>query len=78
MAQLVQLNPSKTGRQAQDLENKLRRLVVGQEDAIREIVKSYQGHLTGLSPAGRSGTFCSWVRPGRARLALSRRRPNPC
>ena len=41
------------GRQAQDLENTLRRLVVGQEEAIYEIVRTYQTHLAGLSPAGR-------------------------
>jgi ATP-dependent Clp protease ATP-binding subunit ClpB len=53
MARLVLLDPTKTGRQAQDLENKLRRLIVGQEEAIHEIVRAYQSHLTGLSPAGR-------------------------
>ena len=47
------LDPTKTGRQAQDLENKLCRLVVGQEEAIYEIVRTYQTHLAGLSPAGR-------------------------
>jgi ATP-dependent Clp protease ATP-binding subunit ClpB len=47
------LDPTKTGRQAQDLENKLRSLVVGQEEAIYEIVRTYQTHLAGLSPAGR-------------------------
>src|SRR5712671_2578150 len=53
MAILVPLDPTKTGRQAQDLESSLRRLVVGQEDAIREVVRAYQSHLTGLSPIGR-------------------------
>jgi ATP-dependent Clp protease ATP-binding subunit ClpA len=53
MAKLTLLDPTKTGRQAQDLENKLRHLVIGQEEAIHEIVKTYQAHLTGLSPAGR-------------------------
>jgi ATP-dependent Clp protease ATP-binding subunit ClpB len=53
MARLSLLDPTKTGRQAQDLENKLRRLVVGQEEAIHEIVRTYQTHATGLSPAGR-------------------------
>jgi ATP-dependent Clp protease ATP-binding subunit ClpB len=53
MARLVLLDPTKTGRQAQDLENKLRRIVVGQEEAIREIVRVYQTHVAGLSPAGR-------------------------
>src|SRR5438552_745571 len=53
MAKLVLLDTSKAGRPAQGLENKLRRLVVGQEEAIHQIVRSYQSHLTGLSPTGR-------------------------
>jgi ATP-dependent Clp protease ATP-binding subunit ClpB len=54
MARLASLlDPTKTGRQAQDLENKLRRLVVGQDEAIQEIVRTYQTHVAGLSPAGR-------------------------
>src|SRR5215813_10194204 len=53
MAKLALLDPTKTGKQAQDLENKLRRLVVGQEDAVRTIVGVYQTFMAGLSPAGR-------------------------
>src|SRR5712671_7197152 len=53
MARLALLDPTKTGRQAQDLGNKLRRLVVGQDEAIQEIVRTYQTHVAGLSPAGR-------------------------
>src|SRR6266704_4682520 len=53
MPRLALLDPTKTGRQAEDLENKLRRLVVGQDDAIHQIVRAYQSHVTGLSPAGR-------------------------
>lgn len=53
MAKLTLLDPTKTGRPAQDLEGKLRRFVVGQEEAIHEIVRTYQTHMTGLSPAGR-------------------------
>src|SRR5499425_3744914 len=53
MARLTLLDPTKTGRQAQDLESKLRRLVIGQEEAIHEIVRTYQTHVAGLSPAGR-------------------------
>ena len=47
------LDPTKTGRPAEDLENKLRHFVVGQEEAVHAIVRTYQTHLTGLSPAGR-------------------------
>ena len=53
MARLTLLDPSKTGRQAEYLERQLHHLVVGQEEAIHEIVRSYQTHLAGLSPAGR-------------------------
>src|ERR1700693_452748 len=53
MARLSLLDPTKTGRPAQDLESKLRRLVVGQEEAIHEIVRTYQTHVAGLSPGGR-------------------------
>src|SRR2546423_10470717 len=53
MPRLALLDPTKTGRQAEDLENKLRRLVVGQDDAIHQIVRVYQTHVAGLSPAGR-------------------------
>ena len=58
MSRLALLDPTRTGRLAEDLENKLRRLVVGQDDAIHQIVRAYQTHQAGLSPAGRPiGTF---------------------
>src|SRR6202140_5498181 len=53
MPRLALLDPTKTGRQAEDLENKLRRLVVGQDDAIHQIVRAYQTYQGGLSPVGR-------------------------
>ena len=53
MSKLTLLDPTKTGRQAEDLENTLRRLIVGQEEAIHHIVRAYQTHVAGLSPAGR-------------------------
>src|SRR5438876_8758317 len=53
MPKLALLDPTKTGRQAEDLENQLRHLVVGQEEAIHQIVKAYQTYLAGLSPVGR-------------------------
>ncbi len=49
----VPLDPSRTGRQAQSLESSLRRLIVGQDEAIEQIVSIYQMHLTGLNPPGR-------------------------
>ena len=58
MPKLTLLDPTKTGRQAEDLEDQLRNLVVGQDEAIHQIVRVYQTHVAGLSPAGRpSGNF---------------------
>jgi ATP-dependent Clp protease ATP-binding subunit ClpB len=53
MPKLSLLDPTKTGKHAQELEDKLRSLVVGQDEAIREIVSVYQTHLAGLCPSGR-------------------------
>src|SRR5690349_10652144 len=53
MATLTLLDTTKTVRAAQDLEGTLCRLVVGQDESIREVVSAYQGHMTGLSQAGR-------------------------
>ena len=47
------LDPTKTGREADTLEKSLRRLVIGQDDAIEQIVNIYQMHLTGLCPQNR-------------------------
>ena len=53
MSTLVLLDTTRTGRRLGDLECKLRSLLVGQDEAIHEIVTAYQGHMMGLSPAGR-------------------------
>ncbi len=53
MAKLVLLDTHRTGKQAQELEGALRSLVVGQDEAILEVVRAYQSHVTGLSPNGR-------------------------
>ena len=47
------LDAGKTGTKAKDLETQLHRLVIGQEEAIHEIVSTYQTYLAGLSPEGR-------------------------
>jgi ATP-dependent Clp protease ATP-binding subunit ClpB len=49
----IPLDPGKTGRDAQSLETSLRRMIVGQEEAIQQIVNIYQMNLTGLNPPGR-------------------------
>ena len=53
MARLTLLDTNKTGKQAHELENSLRSLIVGQDEAIHAVVKAYQSHTTGLNPAGR-------------------------
>src|SRR6266446_5233192 len=53
MPRFTLLDSTKTGRQAEDLENKLHSLVVGQDEAIHQIVRAYQTHVAGLSPAGQ-------------------------
>jgi ATP-dependent Clp protease ATP-binding subunit ClpB len=53
MPKLAVLDPTKTGTQAENLEKKLRRLIIGQDEAIHQIVRTYQTYLAGLSPVGR-------------------------
>jgi len=58
MSKLALLDPTKTGRQAEYLERQLHHFIVGQEEAIHQIVRAYQTHVAGLSPVGRPiGTF---------------------
>lgn len=47
------LDPTKTGKEAESLERTLHNMVVGQDEAIEQIVNIYQMHLTGLSAPGR-------------------------
>lgn len=49
----IPLDPSKTGREAQGLETNLRKLIVGQDAAIEQIVHRYQMYLTGMTAPGR-------------------------
>ncbi|MCX6591699.1 MAG: AAA family ATPase [Acidobacteria bacterium] len=49
----MSLDPTRTGREASQLERDLRRLIVGQEEAIEQIVNMYQMNLTGLNAPGR-------------------------
>src|SRR6266851_4189641 len=50
---LALLDATVTGKKAKELEAKLHRLVIGQDEAIHEIVRTYQTYLAGLSPDGR-------------------------
>jgi ATP-dependent Clp protease ATP-binding subunit ClpB len=52
------LDPGKTGPEALSLETSLQRMIVGQEEAIQQIVNIYQMHLTGMSaPCRPIGNF---------------------
>ncbi len=48
-----QLDPTKTGRDAESLDKSLHSLIVGQEEAIDQIVNMYQMYTTGLTSPGR-------------------------
>jgi ATP-dependent Clp protease ATP-binding subunit ClpB len=47
------LDPTRTGREAEELDHSLRRMIVGQDEAIAQIVNIYQMHLTNMNPPGR-------------------------
>ena len=49
----IPLDPGKTGRDASQLDTGLRRMIVGQDEAIQQIVNIYQMNLTGMNPPGR-------------------------
>src|SRR6266478_4279464 len=49
----IPLDPAKTGREAVTLEGSLRRMIVGQDEAIQQIVNIYQMYLTGMSAPSR-------------------------
>jgi ATP-dependent Clp protease ATP-binding subunit ClpB len=49
----IQLDPNRAGKQAEDLQKKLRGLIIGQDEAINQVVDLYQTYLTGLTAQGR-------------------------
>ncbi len=58
MSMRVELDPSVTGSQAKSLDETLRRLVVGQDEAIEQIVSVYQMYVSGLNAPDRPiGSF---------------------
>ena len=62
-SRLALLDPTRTGGQAANPESTLCRVVIGQDEAIREIVRAYQTPLAGLCPIGRPiGNFL-FLRP---------------
>ena len=48
-----QLNPTQTGFEAEKLDADLRKRIVGQDEAIQQIISVYQTHLAGMSNPGR-------------------------
>jgi ATP-dependent Clp protease ATP-binding subunit ClpA len=48
-----QLDPTQTGLEAEKLESDLRKRIVGQDEAIQQIINIYQTHLAGMGGAGR-------------------------
>jgi len=49
----VPLDPTKIGREAEVLETNLRKLIVGQDEALEQIVSTFQMYLTGMTSPGR-------------------------
>ena len=49
----ISLDATRTGREAELLESRLRRLIIGQEEAIGQIVNIYQLYLTGMAAPSR-------------------------
>jgi ATP-dependent Clp protease ATP-binding subunit ClpA len=49
----MQLDPTQTGVEAEKLESDLRKRIVGQDEAIEQIVCTYQTYLAGMSSPGR-------------------------
>src|SRR5471030_2592736 len=48
-----QLNPAQTGLEAEKLEGELLKRIVGQDEAIQQIINIYQTHLARMSSPGR-------------------------
>ena len=75
----IRLDPTKMGSGAKELKQNLRRLIVGQDEAIQAIVTSYQMHLSGMNPPGRPIANFLFLGPqDRARLESWKSAPNAC
>ncbi len=48
-----QLDPTQTGYEAEKLDSDLRKRIVGQEEAVQQIINIYQTNLAGMSSPGR-------------------------
>src|SRR6185437_3721905 len=47
------LDPKQTGREAERLETELHRRIIGQDEAVQQIINIYQTFLAGMSSPGR-------------------------
>src|SRR5579863_10076034 len=64
-SRLAALDPTKVWSQAKLLESTLRRVIAGHDEAVRQIVRTYQTYLAGLCPVGRPiGTYLFAGPPG--------------
>ena len=52
-ARQKQLDPRQTGYEAENLESELRKRIIGQDEAIQQIINIYQTNLAGMSSPGR-------------------------
>src|SRR5258707_8570919 len=65
------LDPTLTGRDAEELESSLRRKIVGQDEAIEQIVNIYQTYLAGMTSPGRPiGNFLCLAPTGSGKTRL--------
>jgi ATP-dependent Clp protease ATP-binding subunit ClpA len=68
------LNPAQTGGETERLEADLRKRVIGQDEAIQQVLRIYQTHLAGLSSPGRPVGALLFLGPtgsGKTRLVES-------
>ena len=68
----IALDTTKTGTEAASLANKLRNRVVGQDEAVQHIARTYQTYLAGLCPVGRPIGNLPVSRPDRLRQDAAR------
>jgi hypothetical protein len=74
-----ELDPEKRNSTAHDFEERLKRKVVGQHEAVQAIVDLYRVFSAHLNSAvGQSETCCSWGRRARGKRAWSKRRRRCC
>src|SRR5260370_40723429 len=59
----IPLDPAKTGREAVSLRTNVRRMIVGQDEAIDEMVNIYKMDVTGMSAPGRPIGNCLFLGP---------------